>query len=186
MLIGAFMWALSYGPPSFGRECRLGLALRRQESLVFECSHAALPSRGHRSAIDIVPHTSQHILSYLSHTFWLGSSTECRAFEAAQKRGTYRLAGPPLAFVCSASLIQVWAISSNISFACREIRESIIPVGARGPDLRSPAGHRIDGTEAERAASIPRQRISRPTPALQRAWPQRGSGGGRRHCRAKR
>jgi hypothetical protein len=31
-----------------------------------------------------------------------------------------------------------------------------------------------------------RQRISRPTPALQRAWPQRVSGGGRRHCRAKR
>src|ERR1700730_4956424 len=26
MLIGAFMWALSYGPPSFGRDCRLGLA----------------------------------------------------------------------------------------------------------------------------------------------------------------
>ena len=25
-------------------------------------------------AIDIVPHTSQHILSYLSHTFWLGRS----------------------------------------------------------------------------------------------------------------
>ena len=23
------MWALSYGPPSFGRDCRLGLALRR-------------------------------------------------------------------------------------------------------------------------------------------------------------
>src|SRR6202171_1679938 len=56
MLIGAFMWALSYGPPSFGRDCRLGLALRRQESLGFECSHAALPSRGHRLAIDIVPH----------------------------------------------------------------------------------------------------------------------------------
>src|ERR1700737_2860240 len=74
MLIGAFMWALSYGPPSFGRDCRLGLALRRQESLGFECSHAALPSRGHRLAIDIVPHTSQHILSYLSHTFWLGRS----------------------------------------------------------------------------------------------------------------
>jgi hypothetical protein len=68
------MWALSYGPPSFGRDCRLGLALRRQESLGFECSHAALPSRGHRLAIDIVPHTSQHILSYLSHTFWLGRS----------------------------------------------------------------------------------------------------------------
>src|ERR1700738_4785190 len=56
MLMGAFMWALSYGPPSFGRDCRLRLALRRQESLGFECSHAALPSRGHRLAIDIVPH----------------------------------------------------------------------------------------------------------------------------------
>src|ERR1700736_3384188 len=67
MLIGAFMWALSYGPPSFGRDCRLGLALRRQELLRFAWSHAPLPSRGHRLAIDIVPHTSQHILSYLSH-----------------------------------------------------------------------------------------------------------------------
>src|ERR1700687_5670256 len=67
--VGAFI-----RPPSFGRDCRLGLALRRQESLGFECSHAALPSRGHRLAIDIVPHTSQHILSYLSHTFWLGRS----------------------------------------------------------------------------------------------------------------
>ena len=54
--MGAFMWALSCGPPSFGRDCRLGLALRRQESLGFECSHAALPSRGHRLAIYIVPH----------------------------------------------------------------------------------------------------------------------------------
>ena len=55
--LGAFMW-----PPSFGRDCRLGLALRRQESLGFECSHTALPSSGHRLAIDIVPHEEPAIL----------------------------------------------------------------------------------------------------------------------------
>ena len=66
--MGAFMWALSYGPPSFGRDCRLGLALRRQESLGFECSHAALPSSGHRLAIDIVPHEeSAYSELFISH-----------------------------------------------------------------------------------------------------------------------
>jgi hypothetical protein len=51
MLMGAFMWGAFMWGLSCGRDCRLGLALRRQESLGFECSHAALPSSGHRLAI---------------------------------------------------------------------------------------------------------------------------------------
>ena len=62
------MWTLSCGPPSFGRDCQLGLALRRQESLGFECSHAALPSSSHRLAIDIVPHEeSAYSELFISH-----------------------------------------------------------------------------------------------------------------------
>jgi hypothetical protein len=74
------MWALSYGPPSFGRDCRLGLALRRQESLGFECSHAALPSSGdlvgsvviHHDNVVAAKRRNQALLSGIrSLTMWL-------------------------------------------------------------------------------------------------------------------